>query len=265
MSADNKNHINRLKGKFVGRDVVICGTGSSLMGFDWTQLNDCVTVALNDAVKVPGFAPTIHLFSDTNLFFLPKRGPIIHGGYEKFEYADKTMVVCQKHVRTNFLNPKYHPDSLKERVYQFNLMPVLNNVTAGDDNLFIHRTVATGGILLAWKMGAKRIFLFGVDGYKRANKDGSEVYYYDGKSKGKEKRKQRSKDMDGFTMVIQDRHDEWIKQMRELHGFFKNQKNPYPSEWPGRGIYSMSMLSPIDAWQKVPLDQCLSKLKKSST
>ena len=263
MSADNKNHITLLRNKFAGRDVVVCGTGSSLSGFDWTQLNDCTTIALNDAVKVPGFEPDIHLFSDSNLFFVPKRGKVISGGYDQFRYHEKTKVVCQKHTRTNFLNSKFQPDSVKERVYQFNLMPVLNNVTTANDELYIHRTVATGGILLAWKMGARRIFLFGVDGYKRVNKDGTDVYYYDGRSKGKEKRKQRSKALDDFTMVIQDRHDAWIKQMREVQEFLRTkQKNPYPGPWPEKGIYSMSMLSPIDAWEKVPLDQCLLQLKK---
>jgi hypothetical protein len=140
-------------------------------------------------------------------------------------------------------------------------MPVLNNVTITDDELYIHRTVATGGILLAWKMGARRIFLLGVDGYKVVRKDGSDVYYHDGRSKGKEKRKQRSKDMGDFTMVIQDRHDMWAKQMLELKQFLRD-KRAYSGPWPEKGIYNASMQSPIDAWEKVPIDQCLTELKK---
>jgi len=125
-----------------------------------------------------------------------------------------------------------------------------------NDDLYVARTVATGGISMAWKLGARRVFLMGVDGYKllvRNPKTGKfeDVYYHDGSNKGNEKRKfkqtQLSKDC---HMLRQDRHDWWVRNMRELREYFTKRKL-FPGPWPGPGIYTINKMSIIDAWQKL--------------
>jgi hypothetical protein len=95
-------------------------------------------------------------------------------------------------------------------------------------------------------MGAKRVYLLGVDAYKVIDeKTGQDVYYFNGTTKV-EKRK--------FTkqgeLVKQDRHDFHIKNHRALRDYFKKNRI-YQGKYPGDGVFNLSPLSTIDAWEKV--------------
>lgn len=259
----NANHITKLIGKFDSKDIFVCGTGTSLLGFDWSLLNSKITIALNEAVKVKGFIPTFHLFSDANLFKVTKDR--MNGSYEVWPYNPKTLIVCQRDVRTNFLKSVKVSKTIKSNVWQFNICNVCASMQKNASDLFVNRTVATGGITLAWKLGAKRIFLLGVDGYKLRIKNSEgvrDIYYYDGSSKPPEKRKERTlsekAERNGEVLVTQDRHDFWVKQMQELKDYLIKHGNPYPGKYPNAGIYNCSRLSMIDAWEKVDIQRVLS-------
>jgi hypothetical protein len=268
--SENGSHVSRLVNRYKDEDVFICGTGTSLFGFDWSRLSDKITIALNEAIKVPDFNPTFHLFSDSNLYKSRKRRNLANpsGEYELIDYHPETSIVCQRPVRKNFIVDPNRTEQFKKRVYQFNILPSPATIKFADHNLFISRTVATGAICLAWKLGARRIFLLGVDGYKKRYKRGpstEEMYYHDGSTKPKEKRKEKTKELDGFVMVVQDRHEFWQKQMSQLYEFFRSNGDPYPSEWPGPGVYNCSLLSTIQSWEKIPIDKVLPCHSKQSS
>lgn len=200
------------------------------MEFDWTQMNRRTTIALNDAVKVLGFAPDFHIFSDVNIW---KR-------YREMSLDPRTAMVCQRRARDQFI--RYERCSFQEQVFHFNHVSKAHQMTEKDDSLYVARTVATGGICLAWKLGAKRVFLMGVDGYKL-----KDVYYHDGTTKGVERRKERGR-ADG--RITQDRHEWWQQNMRELRDYFQK-AGVLLGPWPAAGVYNLSPKSTIDAWEKV--------------
>ena len=241
---DNGSPVRRLYGKESGNDVFVVGTGTSLMGFDWGRLTGKRTIALNDAVRaIP--EPSYHLFSDVNIWTR----------YRDLAISAATLVVCQKRARSEFL--RWEKCSFKDRVYWFDLKSNAE-VERDDCHLFVNRTVATAGIQLAWKLGARRIFLLGIDGYKIRLKEGEttrEVYYYDGTAKSPNEKRTIVRD-DG-THVTQDRHEFWVKQMRELEAFLHRKEKLFLGPWPESGVYNLSAQSNIDAWQKVSVDDVI--------
>jgi hypothetical protein len=229
-------YITRLIDTHVGEDIYVVGSGSSLLNFHWKVLADKTCIALNDAVFAPGFVPFTHIFSDVNIW----------NRYRDFFYGPFTQVICcQENAYKNLMEYgpffKYTPN-----LYIFELLGQPEQVEKRDNGLYVNRTVATAGIMLAWKMGAKRVYLLGVDAYKVIDeKTGQDVYYFNGTTKV-EKRK--------FTkqgeLVKQDRHDFHIKNHRALRDYFKKNRI-YQGKYPGDGVFNLSPLSTIDAWEKV--------------
>jgi hypothetical protein len=256
---DNLDHITRIYNRHKDKDIFILGTGPSLLGFDWTRMNGRLTIALNDAVRAQeGFVPRYHLFSDGNLYEPAKsreqRNPL--GGYRKFKYDPITDIICGRHQRILFI--RHRPAEWPNKVWQFCACGAAQSMQENDNHLFVNRTVATGAICLAWKLGAKRIFILGVDGYKLRMKDGKEVYYHNGTPKPPERRKEMTKEFGEHVKVIQtDRHSFWVRQMDELKKRLNVLGAAYDGPWPARGIYNLSKDSEITAWQKVDQDAAL--------
>lgn len=218
------------------------GTGPSLTGFDWTRLNGKCTIALNDAVLVPGYRPTYALFSDTGIWTR----------YRDMELPAGTKMVCQKRARESFL--RYEPCSFKDRTFHYDQTSDPRSLKEEDDSLYVQRTIATGAICLAWKLGARRIFLLGVDGYKYADR-----YYHDGTSKRAERRKERKLDQEG--RIIQDRHEAWVQNMDELREWMTRRRlyteafmvRDESGKRHGEGIFNLSGHSAVKCFQKVKL------------
>lgn len=247
-------YINRLFGTARGADVFVVGTGTSLTGFKWEILSGKIVVALNDAILSLPLA-TVHLFADINIW----------NRYVAHSYDPSTVIVCQRAARSAFLKGGF------KHLAQVHTYDQVGepNMAADDDGLYVNRTVATAGITLAWKLGAERIFLLGIDAFKIRvpTPDGGsrEVYYHDGRNKGVERHRKDIR-VKG-QKVTQDRHDFWIKQMRALRDYFKAQR-VYPGPWPCGGVYNLSPESEIDAWQKVlpgeVLGDCFEKEARTS-
>lgn len=242
----NKYEANNIRahwGRYPGSDIFVVGTGTSLAGFDFSILRGRLTIGLNDAVKIPGLNPTYHMVTDIGIW---KR-------YVDMDYPKETTFVGQKRTRKFLIDNDRC--KFKEQVYHFNHVAKARAMDATGDDLYVARTVATGGICLAWKLGAKRIFLLGVDGYKYAN-----AYYHDGATKGKEKRKENY--LSDGKRIVQDRHVNWQKNMDELREYFTARKL-YQGPWPESGVYNCSIKSTISAWPKMRARDILRQQKDS--
>ena len=230
----DRRWVKELYGSHEGEDIVVVGTGTSLANIDWTKFNSKVCIALNDAVLVEGFKPHFHIFCDTG----------IYTRYWNHPMDPRTKVISQQRPRQMFLEHK--ECKFGDQTYEFVHSSQAKKCKTDDNELFVGRTVATGAIMLAWKLGARRVFLCGVDAYKKQGPEGG-VYYHDGRGKGIEQRKQHV-EPDG--LVMQDRHDFWVKQMVELRGWF-DKHGVYQDPWPGSNVYNCSEHSKVEAWEKV--------------
>lgn len=219
---------------FAGADVFVVGMGSSLEGFDWSSLEGRFTIVLNNAVRyVP--SPSIHLFADQQLW---KR-------YEAHVYAEETRIVCQKGALDSLL--KARPELIRQ-LFEFkqNGRPELVETIIGpaSNQLYVARTVATAGIQLAHRLGASRIFLLGVDGYRRA--DGA--YYADGEAKPVQRNKVVKRPESG--VIVEAHHGQWDTEMGRIRKTF-SAADLYPGPFPGAGIYNLNPISTISSWEKV--------------
>ncbi len=226
--------IRFLHHKWFDGDAFVVGTGTSLMGFDYSCLDGRFTIALNCAVKQ--FSPALLIFSDDQLW---RR-------YYQLPLKKSTAVVCQSGAAHYLQREKKCGFGNQVFLFKRTTRPP---VKATDDLLHVGRTVACGAIYLCWKLGVRRVFLLGVDGYRV-----SDAYYSDGAlhQKGDRKIVKRS---GGFLQ--EDRHLRWNSTMEEAKGFFKSVK-AYPSEWPGSGVYNLNPDSLVTSWPKVPLKEALS-------
>ena len=228
----NANYIHRLGECHKGKDIFVLGTGTSLAGFPWEKMNNKITIALNDAVKAEGFTPTYHLFSDVNIW---KR-------YSHMKWKVPCKMVCQKHGRKLFLNNR--SCTFKEYLWQFDIAPH-PDLDKSNSRLHVRRTVACGGINMAYKFGANRIFLLGVDGYKKPHN----LYYHDGTGKPVERRKENMV-QDGSKRIVQDRHECWKIDMDYSRKTFKDNEL-YLGPYPESGVYNLNPDSVIESWEKV--------------
>jgi len=249
-TVDRGPSVASLLGQWSGEDVFVVGTGTSLIGFDYHRLEGKRTIALNDAASL--FRPSIWLFSDHDLW----------QKYRGVEIPADQVVVCQEMTRDHLRREggckwvdqviwfTRTPDMHKANVDKRDADPLVLADTARTDPanlLCVHRTVATGGITLAWKLGARRIFLLGVDAYRLA-----QSYYSNGKRHRKADKIIR--DVDGI--YFESRHDSWVEDMRNLR-LRLNAAGVYREPFPGSGVYNLSPMSKIDSWQKVDMNLVL--------
>jgi len=243
-----RRRVSHFWGKYPDSDIFVCGTGTSLAGFDWTRLGGRITIGLNDALKIPGFAPAFSLFSDIGIW----------SRYRNLTLDKRTMVVCQGRSRDQFM--KYEKCSFKDQVWHFNQQATAKACDSKNDDLYCARTIACAGIMMAYKLGARRVFLLGVDGYKLSGKDGGQ-YYHDGSGKGPERRKEQG--VPGTTQVVQDRHGWWETNMKELRDWFDSlgvYQEPFrKGRHFGSNVFTLSGLSTIPQWEKVKVKTVLGR------
>lgn len=147
-------------------DVFVVGSGPSLAEFDYQRLTQRVTIALNDATY--RFRPTYHLFHDKEIagryadeeWEYKKRKYWKNGPYTRPErwLYNAEWGVCQDIIWDAF---KDMVPSRRERILAYESRGP--DVKEGGVDLWCESTVSTAGIQLAWKLGATRIYLLGVD------------------------------------------------------------------------------------------------------
>lgn len=152
----------------LGADVFVVGTGPSLRGFDFDRrLRDRVTIAINDAVFL--FDPTFHLFNDGE----------IAGRYAESERTWRSVALWKNCARARPAWWQYYLDSyivcrdrnldgfvplvprMAGRILSYHQRGP--DVDKGSDELWVGATTSCAAIQLAWKLGARRIYLLGVD------------------------------------------------------------------------------------------------------
>lgn len=221
--------VERLWGREIGNDIFILGTGTSLEGFDYHKLSGRVVIALNDAPVIARAEFTYHLWADSNL---SRR-------YIGLHTTDKTICVCDGNGRSQLeTNGKC---KFIDRVYQFRKQTQPKNLRDTSE-LFVVSTVASAAITMAWKLGAARIFMLGVDAYR------TKAYYADGTQHRSGMTRKVKKTEEG--RIVEDRHDKWIAEQRLLRKYL-TEKGMYSGPFPQSGIYNLSPKSEIDAWEKV--------------
>lgn len=211
--------IEDLWGAEDGRDVYVVGTGTSLEGFDWRRLDERRTIALNDAIRDMPQA-SYHLYHDD----LSRR-------YIKLKRPQTTLVSAM-------------PRNDRDYARSVSFREAWRLERLGPRDLWHHATVASTGVHLADRLGARRIFLLGIDGYRTAR-----ARYYDGRTRSNRKNYTVCDERaDGTLMELH--HRRWIEAMRALRAHF-DRAGAYPGPWPAPGVYNLSRLSRIDAWEKV--------------
>lgn len=216
-------HIDKHRNK----DVFVIGAGTSLYKFGFQRLVGQITIVLNDVVKhVSPLIPTYHLFHDLNLFTK----------FRDLEYAKETLAVC----------PKTHMAPRAERSVQLYLDNHYHRVLTywqrgpdigyHSDELWCNNTIAAAGIEFAWKLGAKRIILLGLDGYAFSNWR----YFYD----------TRPLDIGvPDTSMQYYQFGEDMDQVKKLFDLLQM--------WPEGGVWNCSRMSTIQSWPKMHIDQVL--------
>jgi hypothetical protein len=230
-------HYKRLE----GYAVYVVGTGTSLRGFDWSRLDTKYTIALNNAVLY--FAPSYHLYSDAS----------IRTRYWKHDYQDRTTIVVQEQVAREAKAIKWkHLDKI--RTFS-RCADNLGDIPRNNDQLYVERTVATAGIMLAWKLGAHDIYLLGVDGYHLAEKtaDGKYVNYADGSAHQTQQPRDTDHALD--DRIVREEHLAWNADMLRLRGYFETRARAWDQTAPR--VVCASPRTTLTAWPVCTIDEAL--------
>lgn len=248
--------VAHILGRHRDADVYVVGSGTSLAGFDFGRLDGRVTVALNDAANAPGFTPTYHLWADAQLYlrYIRRRDattavvPNDTSWLLMGEYGGG--VVTYTHVRryerrkAAACDPRW-PDPLGRLV----IPPI--GVGEKTDELVCNHTIATTGIMLAWKLGARRIFLLGVDAFTREPGGGGN--YFDGRRATS--KHERPVDL-GDGRWRTSAHVFWDMEMWALREWFA-ERGHYTGPFPDGGVYNCSQASTLTAWEKVTIEEAI--------
>ena len=213
--------------RHVDADVICFGFGSSLLDFGWDTLgNKSITIACNDAISKIPYA-TYHFWSDGCLY----------KNYWQVPYGEDTTIVLQPagthRMMTAYDWPHHHKLRLFSRCKELDFA----HITRESDELWVLSTVMTGAIMLAWKIGAARVYLLGVDGYTPFNAP----YYANGNMCPAGFGQVTAIDND---MGMQARHHDWVRDMRKLAEYFDGQPT-------APQIINLNPRSTIDAWPKM--------------
>ena len=204
------------------------GTGTSMVGFDWKVLDGRRVIALNDSIKSLPLA-TYHLYTD-NLFSRKYVSLLL----------PRTIILCRNRSSIDLANDR----RFSGRSCRF--MSAKNPGAANPHELYVFSTVAVTAIHVAQRLGARRIFLLGVDAYRLPQKR-----YYDGRAKSNRKvYKVVARSGDRWT---EKQHLRWGRAMDVMKAYFQRNKM-YLGPWPEPGVYNLSEHSTIKAWEKVNPD-----------
>lgn len=213
-----------------GEDVFVVGTGTSLKTVHLPSLSGRVVITLNDAIKaIPDAA--VHLYTDA-----------LYRRYADFRYNEETRVVCRNN--SYLFQKRLHPN---RKLYVF--AGVDDPARARENNLFVFATVAATGIHLAKKIGARRIFLLGVDAYRL-----SDQRYWDGRYQSNKKKYKVIDKKDGRFM--EKHHLRWQRAMETMKEYF-SRLGIYGERYPGSGVFNLSPHSRIETWEKVDSTEVL--------
>lgn len=232
--------VRELLWRHAGHDVYVVGSGTSLASFDFARLAGEVTIALNSVVTAHGFAPTYHLLADEWLIEkLSHRWTDVH-----------TVVVpgCSAHL-VEGLAPRVATWTQVARDIDSSqaqwVWPSVG-VEVDSDELYCSHTIAIAGIQLAYKLGARRIYLLGIDGYTTPA-----AAYWDGSKHSFPVDDHGARDV-GDGRVVASKHMAWKYEHEKLREWFA-QLGYIGRPDQAQGVWNCSELSTLDAWPKAPI------------
>ena len=235
--------VTELFGKHKGEDVFIVGCGPSVQGLDFKRLSNKTIVAVNRAVLYfkDVDAKIYHIWKDKGL-----------ERFEKYIYPDNTIPVTTK-KRTCRAKRTYCFEMFNKYRHdpQF---PTLDSFPTTDigSKLWPGPT-ETNAIHLAYKFGAKRIFLVGIDHYYVGDqyyanlKDKNRIYRIGRELKPTTNKKGQTHDM---NLKKQDRYLKKCAEAFRLAGL-------YQDKHPGSGVFNLSKDSFVNVFEKVCMDSVL--------
>ncbi len=223
----------------VNDDIFVVCYGTSLLNFAWDRLRNRTTIAVNDAIKkVPNC--NYHLFSDKELW---------NSRYCYYDYNSmnpETLLVCRppkdREIRENYSNI----DPFKVYSFHRTNWGARDSVTPTNARLFMSRTVVCPGVQLAWKLGAKNIYVLGFDCYDLGTGK-QRITYADGET---QQEKKKNKTEEG-QLTIRNKHEAWIKQARQMTEKIIHKHDPDVK------IYNLNPQSRADCWEKLNPDEIL--------
>lgn len=229
--------VSELWGLHAGADIFVCGYGTSLFDFDWQRLAGRVVIALNDTIQSFPDA-TYHLYSDKKLC----------EHYWHVPYGDATLICVQPESIGYFRAAMDWRHLPKVRKFIRVDDASIQSIRRFTDELWVRRTVAAAGIMMAWKLGAARVYLLGIDAYRQPDTS----YYAD-------RRCHKEKSAIVYTtergLVVEERHQEWATDMLTVRHYLETQRDQYRETIPE--VWNLSTQSTVTAWPKKDMEEVL--------
>lgn len=198
------------------RDIFIVGTGTSLDGFDFNLLRDRQTIALNHALRhVP------------NADWWVASDRRVTAEYAEYSFGATPVLHCQRRSDSELARVSWY---WRAAFYDLVIDPA--QMLSRPRSLYQVSTVATAALSLAWRLGARRVYLLGVDGYSL----GIHKYFYDNELPG--------------DYQVSGSHKSHAQALARLAGWFNTQDSS-PT------VVLLSPDSPIDFVERRPLSSCL--------
>lgn len=228
---EEERSISTVQGKWQGADCfVVCG-GSSLQDFDFKLLRAHKVIMVN---RVP-----LHIKECPPPDFLVVNDLSVWQHYEGHPLADEESDGKPTHKTILVSQPSaFFEYKIKKGLWYYPSDDV-DKLSVEPNTLYMHTTVATVAISLAWLLGAKRVFLLGLDGYVTHDRS----YFWD------EKRKHETLLTTNQNILIDKKMLRWEVDMKKLADYFE--------QYSKIEVLNLSAQSQITVWPRAWLKDVL--------
>lgn len=223
------------------RKALVLGSGTSLKGFDFSKLADesVYVFAINDEGhrNRDQYVPEAWIFFDLTIL----------NRYRDAEVPSGVEILTTKANVVNAIKGAERHDKkpVPEWVHRIRVFETCRIWDPNTDLLLMHRTTASAALCLAVKMGFKQIGLAGTDFYTPED----QYYYVDGQ--GPRVLKKRARNYIDDDIYMEPRHIKMVHDMTRV-------KEGLDRAGIEVDIHQTSMRSPLDCFQKTPIDEFLS-------
>ncbi len=232
---DGQRAVSTVQGKWQGADCfIVCG-GPSLQHFDFGLLREHKVIMVNRVpLKIEECPPPDFLVVNDLSVWRHYEGTPLAEQESDGKSTHKTILVSQPSAFFEYkIKPGlwYYPT---DDVDKLSLEP---------DSLYMHTTVATVAISLAWLLGAKRVFLLGLDGYVTLGRS----YFWDEHTEGEKLRTTKE------NILVAEKMDRWKEDMNKLGDYFVKHSDIQ--------VLNLSTNSQITTWPRAWLKDVLPGVK----
>lgn len=216
------------------RTAIIVGSGPSLRNFPWEQLDRSrfFRICINREVQHEEFPVDVWIWYDAQIL----------KDYRNFPVSKETKVLTRPpmvHSMVHGHTPKSPVPDWGHRIYMFE---TTRTWTLDHPSFYMHRTTAVPALILAVRMGFKRILLLGLDCYTEP-----ELYYHTGEKPQSGRRKRAIVRLQDGAYA-EDRHVQMMTDFTKVGSMLTK------AQWPGR-IIQCSVKSPMSCFEKMPWER----------